>query len=263
MKRVVFHADDFGICEPATDGILKAFSGLITSASIMAPCDGFEHAINRYLAYPGDLDVGLHSTLTTGGISKPYGPVDPDVPSLTDEFGFFFSTAGEMTSKATKSDIARELKAQLCLCISKGIEITHIDSHMFIANDQNVSDSIMELAWDLRLPFVGGKFRNKQSRKKMQEMGFPLFNSISVTKNMQQLKQHLLSLEQGLHYVILHPALRSPDLKRYLPDTWERREDDYEICTNGTLNKLTMDLNIKPIGMRELMNDLRNSCKWV
>lgn len=261
MIKVVFHADDFGICEPVTEGIINAFSGIVTAASIMAPCAGFEHAVRCYSQHSDILDIGLHFTLTTGGISQPYSPLSPDVPTLVDKQGFFNINLEKVAASLSSQDIEKELRTQMHHATKSGIRITHIDSHMFVGNHPKVAEAMAKVAWDFRVPVVLTKKHTME--KKLIQMGFPIFNSIVAVQSLQQLKIHLSSLKGGLHYVIFHPAIRTPTLEKLLPNTWERRVDDYNICTEGIISELINQLNVHPVGMRQLMNELRNSYKWI
>ncbi len=252
MNKVVFHADDFGMCEPVTQGIINAFSGIITATSIMAPCAGFEQAVKDYHKCSRVLDVGLHFTLTTGGISRPYPPVAADVPTLVNSRGCFYPTSEEIMAHASPKDIERELQSQLNHVIESGIRITHIDSHMYIGDQSYVADAMMTAAWNLRIPVILGKTQNTSLEKKLIKMGFPVFDSIVAVKNLKHLELHLSSLKGELHYIILHPALHTPALEEQLPNTWQRRKDDYKLCTTGVIHDQLQQWGIHPIGMREL-----------
>lgn len=78
MKRLIITADDFGLSPGVNDAVVAAHrAGTLTSASLMANMDGFQHAVDALAGVPG-LDVGLHFVLAAGApVSKP-----GDVPTM-------------------------------------------------------------------------------------------------------------------------------------------------------------------------------------
>ena len=61
--KLIVHGDDFGISERINDGILRAHcDGILTSSSIIANGEAFEHAAALARSTPS-LDIGVHLTL--------------------------------------------------------------------------------------------------------------------------------------------------------------------------------------------------------
>ncbi len=126
VKRVIINADDFGLCESNTLGILSAHKdGILTSATCMMGMPYAKLALEEAKKYP-DFGVGIHLTLTVGK------PVLEGKKSFTDENGNFkkkkMYPSGEI--EVDEEELYTEWKAQ----IEKFIEIagkkpTHIDSH--------------------------------------------------------------------------------------------------------------------------------------
>jgi chitin disaccharide deacetylase len=131
MPRLIVNADDFG----QTHGINRAVielhrAGLLTSATIMARAAATDQAIEIARATPS-LSVGCHIVLTDGE------PVLPphQIPSLVDPFTnrFIPSLAvflGRLfTGRIRTDEIEVETIAQIKYLQSRGIHVTHIDSH--------------------------------------------------------------------------------------------------------------------------------------
>ena len=59
-RRLIVNADDFGLTQPITDGVIEAFErGILTSASLVATGEAFQRAA-QYAARRSDLDSGIH-----------------------------------------------------------------------------------------------------------------------------------------------------------------------------------------------------------
>ncbi len=119
MKRLIINADDFGL----THGINRAIAelhqaGVLTSATLMAREKATEEAIEIALATPS-LGVGCHVVLVDG---EPVLPGDSQ-PTL----GAFVrqAIAGRIDSAA----IEAEAGAQISLLQSRGLTLTHVDTH--------------------------------------------------------------------------------------------------------------------------------------
>ncbi len=145
--RLIVHADDFGLSEAVNHGIIAAHkNGILTSASVMATAEAFEHAVRLAEANPS-LDVGVHLTLTeqqplTGAAS---------VPSLVDEAGHFAPHARHFASKYLRGQISlaevrAELDAQIRRARDHGLRVTHLDGHQHVHVLPKIAGVVNELA---------------------------------------------------------------------------------------------------------------------
>lgn len=131
-KVLIINADDFGMNHATNEGTIKAFrSGGITSATIMTPCSWFPEAAAFSRKNPR-ASVGVHTTLTSEWGGYKWGPVAgwQTVPSLCDDFGYFFTSVQFVYLSAKIEDVEKEVRAQIDRALQSGIDITHIDSHM-------------------------------------------------------------------------------------------------------------------------------------
>jgi hopanoid biosynthesis associated protein HpnK len=132
-RLIVVHADDLGISEPVNSGIALAHrQGILTSASLMAVGDAFEHALEICRSLP-TLDVGVHLTLVE---ERPILPSET-LPSLTGPSGNFLPTAMDFTGRylAQRIDLGevyRELDAQVKRVVRAGVPISHLASHQHL-----------------------------------------------------------------------------------------------------------------------------------
>ncbi len=66
MKQLIVNADDFGLTEQVSRGILDAHhEGIVTSATLMANGGAFENAV-AMARREYDLGIGVHLNLTEG-----------------------------------------------------------------------------------------------------------------------------------------------------------------------------------------------------
>ena len=153
--RLIVNADDFGLSEAIDRGIVGAHrDGIVTSASIMACGPAFEHAAAATLENPG-LDIGVHLALTElVPVSSP-----ESVPSLVDASGRFPPHAIDFAHRYLRgsidlADVRRELDAQIRRLQSRGIAVSHLDSHQHVHALPGIARTIAELADAHGIQFV-------------------------------------------------------------------------------------------------------------
>lgn len=131
--RIVTRGDDSGSCHSANRAIADAFNhGVLRNTSIMVPAPLFKEAARMYKNLDG-LCIGLHATITDEWNTHRWGPIlDADrVPSLVMEDGTFFKSTRDLWDNKPDSDeILAEIKAQLEMARSEGLDIGYMDEHM-------------------------------------------------------------------------------------------------------------------------------------
>lgn len=147
MKLLIVNADDFGLSERVNQGILEAHQrGLVTSTSLMANGDAFEHAVALTQTAP-TLGVGIHLNLTDG---RPLSPV-AQIPSLVTKDLMFEAGPIRLAQKllagtARLPHIEQELRAQIERTLASGIVPTHLDGHQHVHAWPSVFAMTMRLA---------------------------------------------------------------------------------------------------------------------
>ena len=134
MGRLILSADDFGL----TSGVNRAVAelhraGVLTSATLMARAAATDEAIAIARATP-TLGVGCHVVLVDG---EPVLPAQA-LPMLVDQCtGRFQPTSGAFvqrlfTGRIRSAEIEAETAAQIALLQSRGVALTHIDTHKHV-----------------------------------------------------------------------------------------------------------------------------------
>lgn len=145
--RLIVNADDFGISEAVNNGIVAAHDrGIVTSTSLMATGDAFEHAVALARTRPR-LAVGVHLVLTEqrpllGAAAVPtlIGPSRAFAPHLKDLLG------PVLRRRVSLEEVRAELDAQVRRVRGAGLSIGHLDGHQHVHVLPGVARIVAELA---------------------------------------------------------------------------------------------------------------------
>jgi len=131
MTRLIVNADDFGQTQGINRAVLELHqAGLLTSATLMARAAATDQAIEIARATPS-LSVGCHVVLSDG---EPVLPPD-QIPSLVDPSTHLFIPSLTVfldrlfTGRIRAEEVEAETTAQIQYLQSRGIHVTHVDSH--------------------------------------------------------------------------------------------------------------------------------------
>jgi len=138
VRRLIVNADDFGLTAGVNRAIVELHqAGVLTSATLMARAAATDEAIEIALSTPS-LGVGCHVVLVDG---EPVLSPAQDVPNLADPIGGLFRpTLGSFLRwlytarmrplhEVPAREIEAEAAAQIALLQSRGVRLTHIDTH--------------------------------------------------------------------------------------------------------------------------------------
>ncbi|MBZ5491466.1 MAG: ChbG/HpnK family deacetylase [Acidobacteriia bacterium] len=128
MRRLIVNADDFGLTSGVNRAIIEGNRlGIVTSATLMANAKASDAAIDLAKAQPG-LKTGCHVVLIDGV------PLTANLASLTEDSQRFRTSLKQFAMAAIRKQISaeevqREVEAQVRKLQSRGITLTHLDSH--------------------------------------------------------------------------------------------------------------------------------------
>jgi chitin disaccharide deacetylase len=131
-KLLLVHADDAGMCHSANVATQEAMrGGLVSSASMMAPCPWFPEMAAWARENPAQ-DLGIHLTLTSEWKHFRWRPVAPleQVKGLVDAEGFLWRDVRSVATSASAREVEIELRAQIARAKQFGVAFTHLDTHM-------------------------------------------------------------------------------------------------------------------------------------
>lgn len=201
-RRVIVHADDFGLHLAINAGIEAAHrNGLITSASLMPLGAAFEDAVRRCRALP-ELDLGLHFTLV--GV--------PGYPPTLSAF-----LAAYAAGKLPPQVVADTLRRQMDAVLATGLTLTHLDSHQHLHALPGLMRVICPIAAEyglraIRLPQDGLAFASVSSGRRVQAAALAFMARLarrSIAANCLQTSDHFSGMAVSGH-------LTAPILAHYL-----------------------------------------------
>jgi hopanoid biosynthesis associated protein HpnK len=246
VRRLIVNADDFGLTSGVNRAIIEGNqSGIITSATLMANAPASEAAIDLAKAQPG-LKTGCHVVLIDGV------PLTENLPSLTNGLGRFGTSLKQFAIAAVRKQIAageieREVEAQIHKIQSRGITVTHVDSHKHTHMFPHVLGPLLRAAKACGIRAVRNPFEPTHSwptrmvlstpgvwLRSVGVMGFQMFApafrraineegmvstdgtvGIAVTGllDQQKLLRILEALPEGTWELVCHPGYSDADLQ--------------------------------------------------
>jgi predicted glycoside hydrolase/deacetylase ChbG (UPF0249 family) len=134
VSHLIINADDFGLTSGVNRAILELHrTGVLTSATLMARAGACNEAIEMALATP-TLGVGCHVVLVDGDPVLPRREIPTLVNERTERFpptiGAFLKRL--LAGRIRSTEIEAEAGAQMALLQSKGVALTHIDTHKHV-----------------------------------------------------------------------------------------------------------------------------------
>lgn len=267
-RVAVLHVDDLGLCHatlPAYAELSRA--GAITSASLMAPCPWFFAAAELARDLPG-ADLGLHLTLTCEWPGYRWGPLSTRDPAsgLLAADGASPSTVEAVTERAAPAAVAAEWRAQVARAAAAGLDLTHLDSHMYCALEPAFLPEFVALAADLGLPAVlwpgnpgvrrfldsGGEEARRRLADWRARGVTPVDHGTGFLLSQpddreERARRILAELPPGLTHVILHPAAETPEIQALAAD-WRNRVEDTRILLAGKLAARFREAGVHLVG---------------
>jgi hopanoid biosynthesis associated protein HpnK len=155
MRQLIVNADDFGLTEQVSRGILDAHrEGIVTSTTLMANGGAFDAAVSM-ARREYHLAIGVHLNLTEG---VPVSPAS-NIPTLVDRQGRLHLSPrrlaqGIMTRQVNLAEVETELWHQIWKVLRAGILPTHLDGHKHVHVLPGVSDIVIRLAQEFSIPGI-------------------------------------------------------------------------------------------------------------
>jgi hypothetical protein len=272
-RVLVVHADDVGMCGATVDAFFDLVDGgLASSGSAMVPCPWFPEVAARARAR-ADVDLGVHLTLTSEWDGYRWAPLSTRDPrsGLIDGEGYFFRTDSLWTA-LDPGAARREMEAQVDRALTAGIDVTHIDCHMFAMLHPALVGHYVDLALSRRLPALITRqpqwvaALSEDAIARWERGGLPVFDHLREMPLEPPPEGWLAAtlrlideLPPGLTYLVTHPARNTPELRAVARD-WRERVADAEGLADPTLAERVRDAGVHVIGWRPLRDLLRERC---
>jgi hopanoid biosynthesis associated protein HpnK len=258
VGRLILNADDFGLTVGVNRAIVELYrTGVLTSASLMAKAAATNEAIELALATPS-LGVGCHVALVDG---EPMIRAQ-NLPTLVDQrTGRFHPTPSVflkrlLAGRIRTAEIEAEANAQISLLQSRGVRLTHIDTHKHVHIFPGVLRPVLRAAraagiravrnpfepeWSLRATHGAPWLRRVQMR--MLRLLEPIFRRIVAEEGFTttdgaigvlatgsldstSVSSLLRNLPEGTWELVTHPGYNDADLDRVRTRLRASREID-------------------------------------
>jgi predicted glycoside hydrolase/deacetylase ChbG (UPF0249 family) len=197
---------------------------------------------------------------------------------LIDAEGYFFRQAAPVAEGAVLDAVETEMRAQIDRALAAGIDVTHIDSHMLTLMHPRFLPTYFKVAFEYGVPAF--MIRNAERLfdatrlapdgldalqtliADVEARGMALFDEVvflplnEPKDRIDQAKKMLKSLPVGLSNFIVHPSVKSSELRALAPD-WKARVADAELFVSKEWRKVVADSGVQVIGYRALRDALR------
>lgn len=213
---LIIRADDIGSSHAANLACIKSYQeGIARSVEVMTPCAWFPEAAAMLRENPG-YDVGVHLSLTSEWDNVKWGPLT-EAPSLVDENGYFFPKTRTARDSAERTgfwdesvslkEVEAEVRAQIELAVNNIPQVSHVSGHMGCGSvDPRVSEIVTRVAGEYGIDIDLNAIGSKGAR-------WGAANSDDADTREKKLISMLENLEPGLHMLIEHPGLNTPEME--------------------------------------------------
>jgi predicted glycoside hydrolase/deacetylase ChbG (UPF0249 family) len=266
-KLLIIHADDLGISSSENAASFEAFEkGLVNSGSVMATCPKY-HEVAGYSKTHPNSDIGVHLTLTSEWPSYKWGPSldSEEVKSLTDQYGHFFDNKTDLGKNIIPAEVEKELRAQIDRMIESGIDLTHIDTHMFTAFSNNeILKICISLGEEYKLPVLLidellFHIRNLHKAIIVDRLYYAKPEN-NATGLINYYREVLRSIRPGLNCILVHIAFDNEEMQEIAKGqlnygaAW--RQTDFDFFTSNECRQLIKNNNIQLVTWREIRDKL-------
>lgn len=281
-RVAIVHADDIGAYQASLPAIEELFAaGLVSSCATMVPCPWFP-AVAAWARRAPDADIGVHATLNAEFAACRWGPISTRDPAsgLLDDEGYLPYTTAALAA-ADPTAVAIEHRAQLDRALAAGIDVTHIDSHMGTLFAPAFLPGYMAAGAAARVPNLVPRLDAASGlgralvgamadawpafQHEVEGQGLPLVDHVTVMPldrhegRVADAKALFDTLPAGLSYVILHPALDTPELRAAASRDWRARAADHAAFCSPELRAHVRNIGVQVIGWRTVRDAMRRA----
>jgi len=273
-RLLIINNDDAGMCHSANLATIEGQEkGLITSATIMAPCPWVSE-IAEYAKNHPEKDFGVHLTHTSEWKYYRWAPVAcrDKVKGLLDEAGYLHRAIMGVYANATPAEALTEGRAQIQKLIDAGVPVTHIDSHMgTVQVHPDYFEIYVQLAAEFNLPMRMASYEtmekygagNGKMRDDLKALGFVFTDNFIHDEvsgdaygkaNTKEFWINIIkNLKPGITELFIHATVLTDESRSITGSAQKRAEEYHCFVHDPDIKKLLKDEGIILIGYRPLM----------
>ena len=220
VKKLIINADDFGLCDGVTLGILKAHQdGILTSTTCMMNMPHIEEYLSLASHFP-HLGLGVHLVLTIG---QPL-----TMGSFCDENGNFKSrnTYPDRKVIVKQDELYLEWKAQIDKFIQlTGHKPTHLDSHHHVHLLPGNIDIALKLAKEYDIPL-------RQECYLQKDYEYVRFSEVFYNQSVSlETINDICHFDDEIFELMCHPAFVDPFLYNHSSYNIQRIKELDILCS--------------------------------
>ena len=232
MSRLIVNADDFGL----TAGVNRAISelhgaGVLTSATLMARATATAGAVRIARATP-TLGVGCHVVLVDGDPVLPAREIASLVERKTGQFrpGISAFLGRLFIGRIRAAEIEAETAAQIAWLQSRGVRLTHIDTHKHTHMFPAVLRPVLRAARAAGIRAVRNPFEPAWALRAFAGASWARIAEVTVLRRLEPVCRQIIA-EEGFATTdgtiamvgtgVLNTATLRSLLERLPPGTWE------------------------------------------
>lgn len=282
-KYLIINADDFGISHEENMAVAELYQeGKITSVSVMAGAHAYEEAVDIIKKLHMD-SVGVHLYVASeyqkeDCIYKLSGMTCSDKLLNGEIFPPKFTL-----SEDNLLAVCDESKAQIEKVIGSGINISHLDNHMYAlwpARQPDFLEYACRLCVEYKIPAIrlcakikeqdkyfspvySGRINRLYARSiigsyslKSSDYVFLMSqgrdSDFSDDTMLHNFRNFLARIPDGITEMHFHPAIPDDELKLHHP-WWEERAAEYRLFKNNDIKAICREYDIELISYRDLL----------
>ncbi|MGH2633574.1 MAG: polysaccharide deacetylase family protein [Tepidiformaceae bacterium] len=265
-RLLVLHSDDMGCSHASNSATFELMeAGRLTSGSVIVPSPFLDEVADYQRGHP-EADIGVHLALTSEHPKRRWTGIlgREACPSLHDADGYLPMTVAELLERADPEEAARELRAQVEVALARGIDVTHLDSHMGAVFHGRFRHTWTALAVEFQLPtFIDATMRGLDGIGAMETAGVPVIDKLihdtygpDKASKAELFPRLIDGLAPGFTHLLIHPAHDTPELQQFIHEP-QTRIADYELFAEGALHEQIEGMGVVLIGHRPLRDAIR------
>lgn len=265
-KLLIIHADDVGVSHSQNVATIEAMeNGSVNSASIMVPCPWFPE-IAKYAAQNREMDFGLHLTITSEWNWYKWGPslLSEQVGSLTNPKGYLYMLVDSVARAGTAEAVELEIENQVKKALQFGIDVTHLDAHMFGVMHPKFVEKYVEVGRKYDLPILVTKEMVEDIELTPQDVVMDFIVSAAPSDYEAGFDAYytklLKNLEPGVSCLLIHTAHEDKEMTAVTMgfEGWGAnwRQQDFDFFTSDKCERLLKENNIQLVTWREIRDKI-------
>jgi predicted glycoside hydrolase/deacetylase ChbG (UPF0249 family) len=268
-RLLIINADDFGRSHACNAGILRSLTeGVVSSTTLMVPCPWALHAMQMLSDHP-KISFGIHLTVISDVPLYRWGSLTArdKVPSLIDEAGSFYSyeRIPALLAQAKLSELEIEFRAQIEAVLATGLSPTHLDWHcLFNGGRADIFEMTVKLAKAYGLAM---RVFDRSTGEALRHQGLPTDEhtvvdtfKLDIAGKSAWFAQALRELPSGLSEWAAHPALDTPEIHAYEPESWQAHSTDLDFLISQEARSIIEQEGIVLLDYKPLQQVWQERC---